>query len=482
MLTVSTRFVLASVSVFALSGCAMLPELPARTDNSLLTNIQGRAFRWTEELEALGPYRKLTEPHSDVLSLFDDDALRSLISMAMGNNASLVQMEERLREARASLALTRAGARPHLSLGGSASAMRLSENGQIPAGSIPGFPTEQTLFSTGFDANWEIDVFGRQGIREDAALAQLSLQEELYDDVKLSLSAELARAWYELQSVRAERALLQESLSRQQDIVDMVATRREFGEASDVDMERARFRRLQTDLESPSLDMRERLARNQIAILIGTPPAGLHADDTPTTGLPDADQPLLILTASDVLARRPDVRAAERQYVILARQLDLARLEVFPTFSLFGSAGPEARDLADILSPESLALSLGAIASWTLWDGGRQDAREEVIDAQLAQAALGYHQAVVTAVGEVENAAARYGETLRLTHQLEVLLESAERLTAYAVERYEGGTGTLLQVTEAERDQIDVQRQLTSARRDAIFALIALYKAMGGPA
>ena len=120
------------------------------------------------------------------------------------------------------------------------------------------------------------------------------------------------------------------------------------------------------------------------------------------------------------------------------------------------------------------------MASWSLWDGGRQAASEAVGEARLQQAELAYAEAVLTAVNDVESAAVRYGETLQLVSNLEAVLASAERLNGYARGRYEGGTGTVLQVTETERDQIDVERQLTEARRDALFAYIALLKALGG--
>lgn len=392
----------------------------------------------------------------------------------------LMQKRASVLEARNALALTEAGARPAVSARGQASAVRMSETGQLPIGAIPGYSAEQMLYSAGFDASWEIDLFGRQSLREDASLAQISLREESVRDAQISLTAELVRAWVELQSVRAERALLHANLDRQREIVEMVAQRREHGEASDIEVEQAELRRLQTAASEPSLNMRERLARNQIAILTGQTPYDLTLDSLSEAPLPEGPQAALSSMPSDVLAQRADVRSAERQYALAARQLDLTRLDIYPSFSLIGSIGPETTDISEFLSPESLAANLAAMASWSLWDGGRQEASEAVGEARLQQAELAYAEVVLTAVNDVESAAVRYGETLQLVSNLEAVLASAERLNGYALGRYEGGTGTVLQVTETERDQIDVERQLTEARRDALFAYIALMKALGG--
>ena len=411
---------------------------------------------------------------------FNDPVLNELVDKALEQNPDLQSMAASVRQARAVIDLTRSGARPSGTLGGSVNAMRLSENGQIQAGQIPGFPVEQVLYSAGFDASYEIDLFGRQDLRNQGAEAGLSLAEFQQDDVRRSLIAELARAYVEYRSVAVERDLLQNALTRQDEIIDMLRIRIEYGEATEVELEQARFRRARTALIEPSLDMRERVAKTQIAGLLGEMPADVSIAPSKGSDLPELGASIALGATSDLLRNRPDIRAAEQSYIQLARQLDLTRLDIYPSVGLFGGIGPESTDFSDILSPDSIAANLAGMVQWTLFDGGRQEAREAQSEAVLAGADARYRSAVLAALGDVEISAIRLGETERSVRALEDVRASAERLKNYTSERYEAGGGTLLTLTEAERDLVEVERELVGAQRDALFARIALLKAVGG--
>lgn len=461
--------------MFATTCLAACESLPARTPPPETPEISG----WSETALA---YESTVNAPAPVnwWEGFNDPVLNELVDMALAQNPDLASMAAGVRQARAVIDLTRSGARPSGTLGGSVNAMRLSENGQIPAGQIPGFPVEQVLYSAGFDASYEIDLFGRQDLQEQGAVAGLSLAAFQRDDVKRSLIAELARAYVEYRSVAVERDLLQNALTRQDDIIHMLRTRIEYGEATEVELEQARFRQARTALLEPTLDMRERVAKTQIAVLVGEVPSHLSIAASLGANLPELDTPIALGASSDLLRNRPDIHAAEQSYIQLARQLDLTRLDIYPSISLFGGIGPESTDISDILSPESIAANLAGMMQWTLFDGGRQAAREAESEAVLAGAEARYRSTVLAALGDVETSAIRLGETERSVRALEDVRTSADLLKNYASERYEAGVGTLLILTEAERDLVEIERELVGARRDALFARIALLKAVGG--
>ena len=461
--------------LFATTCLAACQSLPERTPPPATPEISG----WSETALA---YESAVSAPAPVnwWEGFSDPVLNELVDKALEQNPDLESMAASVRQARAVIDLTRSGARPSGTLGGSVNAMRLSENGQIPAGQIPGFPVEQVLYSAGFDASYEIDLFGRQDLRNQGAETGLSLAEFQQDDVRRSLIAELTRAYVEFRSVAVERDLLQSALTRQDEIIDMLRIRIECGEATEVEVEQARFRRARTALIEPSLDMRERVAKTQIAVLVGEVPADMSIAPSTGSDLPELGASIALGATSDLLRNRPDIRAAEQSYTQLARQLDLTRLDIYPSISLFGGIGPESTDISDILSPDSIAANLAGMVQWTLFDGGRQEAREAESEAMLAGANARYRSTVLTALGDVEISAIRLGETERSVRALEGVRASAERLKNYASERYEAGVGTLLMLTEAERDLVEVERELIGAKRDAVFAEITLLKAIGG--
>jgi outer membrane protein, multidrug efflux system len=411
--------------------------------------------------------------------LLHEPVLGDLVTQARDANIDIAIATSRVREARASERAQAAAQRPNVSVGGSASANRQSENGLIPAGRVPGIATEYTLFDANFDASWEIDLFGRKDARRDVAKAQVQSQEEALRDVQASLIAELCRTYISLRGAQVEKQQLALIVDRQQKLLTAVKLKRRYGEVSDLDVGRAAALLSDYQGRQPPLETAIRSAVYRLSVLIGQQPDALTAALITAAPLPAPETEMTADISSDVLRRRADVRQAERDYVVAARSRDLTALDIYPKFSLFGSAGPTAKSLLDLFSPASLGANLGALVSWPLFDGGRRRADVAAADEKRVQAELGYRRSVVGALEEVETAALRYVQTGHERDKALTTRATRSRITDMERIRFKGGTGTIPELLTAERDQAEAELALARLDARTLTERIALEKALG---
>jgi NodT family efflux transporter outer membrane factor (OMF) lipoprotein len=409
----------------------------------------------------------------------NDPLLSDLVRQAQAANLDIAIATSRVRETRASERAQVAAQGPNVEVGGSATINRQSENGLIPAGRVPGIETEYSLFDAHFDASWEIDFFGRKAARRDVAKAQVQSQEEALRDVQASLIAELCRSYISLRGAQAEKQQLAIIADRQQKLLAAVKLKRRYGEVSDVDVERSAAQLSDYQARQPALETAIRSAIYQLSVLTGHPPDELTGSLIAVVPLPDPASEMTADISSDVLRRRADVRKAERDYIVAARNGDLTALDIYPTFSLFGSAGPTAKSLLDLFSPASLVANLGALVSWPLFDGGRQRAEVAAADERRVQAELVYRRTVLVALEEVETAALRYVEVGHERDKFRTTRAARARVADMEHIRLKGGTGTTTELLTAERDRAEVDLTLAKLRARALLERIALEKALG---
>lgn len=455
----------------SLGACASLRPEPAPA----LEPVSDMA--WTEWLSASGLVSETEAP--PLWQRLDDPVFEELVAAALENNPNLAIMSSRLREARAMERADLAALGPQIALSGSASAQRMSENGTLPVGKIPGLETEQVLYDVGFDAGWELDLFGRNAVRTEAAEARTRRAEASLKIMRASLLADLTRGYLGLRGVQAERALYETILDRQRQLTDAIRVRRDAGEASDLDLLRAETQLAEFQSRLPSLDADIRGRIYQLAVLTGAAPSALDRYLEPAAGLPRVHQPLAVRISSQALRQRPDVREAEQAYVLAARQQDLAELDLYPSVMLVASAGPSATDLADILDPASLAGNVSALLDWTLFDGGRRDALADAAGEQRIQAELAYRASVLAAMEETEAAAARYAATQGELVQRRAVTAGRAEIARMAEVRFEGSTGTLLDVLETQRDAADAEIARVRTETRLLIEEVALEKAAG---
>ncbi len=414
-----------------------------------------------------------------VWTRLNDPVLNALVAKAEAANPEIASAASRVREARARQRADLATLGGQVGLSSSVAAQRQTETGTFPVDRIPGFDTEYVLYDVHFDAAWELDLFGRKQARRDIAAARLASEQERFDDVRTSLLADLARAYVEYRGTQTEMALLETIIERQQSLFDAQTFRREQGEASDLQVERARAQLIEYQTRRPALVASHRAALYRLARLSSMEVAQVETLLTAPQGLPDMDMAVMVDLPSNVLRQRPDIRMAERNYVVAARRSDLARLDLYPNVTLFASAGPSTIELGDLIDPASLALSLGAMVDWTVLDGGRKAALADASDEQRIQAEQAYRSTVLDALTEIETRYAQYRET---QHELTLRARSAKTrstLADMAHARFEGGTGTQVDILETERDAADAKLAVTRLQTNAFVQLIALEKALG---
>ena len=462
------RLVTLLIASTALAACATSPDDPVRD-----ADTAGWATETVPASLSAG-----TAP-LPLAKAFADPVLETLVDRALAGNPDYLAMQSRLREARAVERADLAALGLKVGTSSSVAYDRLSENGTIPVGNIPGVDTERTFYDIGFDASWELDLFGRKAARRDIAGARREIVETGAEDAAKSLKAEVMREYVSYRAAEAETVRRQQLAEDVRQLAETVRIRRDAGTASDADVANAKARLADTQASLPAIEAERRTHLYRLATLTATPPneiaSLLEGGDQ---GVPPAPGVPAGLT-SDILRQRSDVRQAESQLLIAAKESDLASLARFPTFSLFGNGGPESIDASTLFEPESLALRAGLMMNWTLFDSGRTRALLEAAGERETQAALGYRAAVLEALGDVETSTARYVQADRALEAAKTAVTERERLLAAAETRAAAGTGARPGVLEADIALAEARAHLARAEEQAAVTRIALNKALG---
>ncbi|MEL7311552.1 MAG: TolC family protein [Pseudomonadota bacterium] len=458
----------------SLGGCTGLSGSHQSTAPAEVT------IEWTDALQkripsidsAVPPLRdRITEPE-----------LQSIIAAALDGNLDLKVARARIREARLLARVDVSRFRPQLATAASITDQTLSENGVLPAGRIPGFESDQTIYEAAFDASWEIDLFGRRDITEDLGELRVLAQQSELASVEDSLVVEVVRRYVEYQQAAHEAALLDSLIDRQ--ITILAATQRRFeqGEASDVDVKMSEVELLAIQARRPAIAQAQTLAQFRLAILAGQSPGSMAATPVVADSLakgPWTSVDALDTTHTDALRRRPDIRLAEIRYAQAVRESDLATLEFYPRITLFGSIGPESTNSSTLTDAASLASALGGLVEWALFDGGRRRFQREASLSQTAQAELAYRDSVLNAAEDIESNVVTLSNTEMEYVRYARIAETLGDIFAMTERRFVGGELSRVSVLQAEREWLEariVRDQLNTKR---LLDLLALEKSLG---
>ena len=457
----------------ALSACTVGPKYIA-TQPAL-------PARWQEAPAAAGTFDRSSLARW--WTEFRDPILDDLIARAIEGNLDLKVAAARVREARAARGIAASAALPQV--GVHADAARSERSDAVPPFNLPNSaivfgPRTQNLFDVGFDAGWEIDVFG--GVRRDveAAVAQVQAAEETQRDVLVTLLADVARNYAELRGAQRQLEILDATVASQQDTLDLAKARFDAGLGAALDVERADGLLESTKSRRPEFEQLATRALYRLDVLIGRTPGALAADLETTTPIPRQPPELPDLLPSELLSRRPDLRRAEREVAAATALVGVARSDLFPRFSIGGNFGRRSEQFSDLGSTGSQFWFLVGGVRLPILSGGRIRANIRVQDARQEEASRLYENAVLSAVEEVENALS--SET-RERRRVEILLGSVaanRRALDLATDRYTSGLENFLSVLDAERAVYIAEDSLAQSQTSAMVSLIALYKALGG--
>jgi outer membrane protein, multidrug efflux system len=412
---------------------------------------------------------------------FGDATLNALMTDALHCAPDLAVAEARIREARALAGI--AGADQYPTAYAGAEYDRTHGSANVPVGVPPGGLGQGVtgnLWQAGFDASWEIDVFG--GKRRGVEVADATYQGTVADlgDVELMLLAEVARNYIELRGVQRQLAVARSNLSIQQDTLSLTRSLFDAGLASRLDTLRAQAQVSDTEAAIPTFEADERASIYRIGALIGHPPEQLLAQlDTPQA-IPSAVADVPVGLPSDLLRRRPDIRAAERRIAAANARIGVAQADLYPHFSLTGFAGLESLNSSTFLTAPSRYFSIGPSINWLIFDAGKVRFAMRAEEARTDQAAAAYQRTVLGALRDVETALVSYAQSQVRRERLADEVTADREAVTVATRLYRQGLNDFLSVLDAERSLYDADDKLAQSDRDTALALVALYKALGG--
>jgi NodT family efflux transporter outer membrane factor (OMF) lipoprotein len=450
---------------FLIAGCAVGPDY--RAPQAQIPKKWEDSFATTPNVNQI--------PLEHWWTALSDPQLDRLISDAVTANYDLRLASARLRESRAALGLAESAQGLQVDAVGSIERNRISDY------RTQGFaPTYNTVYRAGFDAGWEIDLFGgtRRGI--EAADAELAASAATVRDVQVSVTAEVVVIYLDLAAATERLDLARKTVANQQSAHDLAAARFNAGLIAGSLLAESEAQIAQAEALIPALEA----ARSQALIRLGIL-TGRHVDEIQTAIMIPAQipQPVDVLNLpmpSDLLTRRPDIIVAERNLAAATARIGQAKAEWFPRFSLTGTFGYEANNNNALISSGSQFWSIGPSVRWPILSAGRIRANVNAADARSEQAALRYEQTLLIAFGEVEiNLVALAREQQRLL-SLTTALTAQERSLAIAQERFTRGLDDFEDVLRSQRLQINLQDQVVLSRRAVGQNLAALAKALGG--
>lgn len=420
-------------------------------------------------------------------SVFNDPVLNSLVERAVRSNLDLRLAEARIREARATRAVIASGAWPNLNVSGSYSRNRSSENaigvpsqGAVLAPTSRGANLDQNFYQTGFDANWEIDVFGRVRRSVEAADATIEVTVEDRRDVLVTLLGEVARNYIDLRGFQRRLSVARANLKTQQDTLELTQVRFQAGLASDLDVAQQEAQVNTTSAQIPTLESALKQVAYGLDVLLGLQPGTLWNELVKETDIPNLPPEVLVGLPSDLLRRRPDIRRAERQLAAATAQVGAATADLFPKFSLTGIAGLQSVSASDWITGGSRFWSIGPTISWPVFDAGRIRATIEIRNAQQEQALTQYEQSVLSAFQDVETALVNYANEQVRYRSLTDAVAANRRAVTMANELYVRGLNDFLNVLDTQRSLYVTETALAESQATMATNLVALYKALGG--
>lgn len=403
-----------------------------------------------------------------------DPTLDALVRRAVAANLDLRIAQARVREARARRGLVAAERLPSADASAGYARLRESENGPN------GFSGETDLFQAGFDASWEIDVFGgvRRGI--EAADADLAASVEARRDVLVTLLAEVAQNYVELRGRQRLLDIARDNLDAQRNTLRIIRSRQEAGLGSDLDAAQAEAQVRATESQIPSLRSGEMQAVHRLSVLLGLEPSALAEELSSVAEVPSPPPEVPVGLPSDLLRRRPDIRRAERELTAATARVGVATADLFPRFSLTGSFGFIGTDAGDLAEHDSLAWSIGPSVRWNILDFGRTRSNIAVQGAREEAALARYEQAVLESLREVEDALVAFVNEQARRATLQEAVAANRRAVGLAVDLYQQGLSDFLSVLQSQRDLYASEAALAESDQAVTTALISLYKALGG--
>lgn len=495
----ATKFL--TVAALLLGGCTVGPdfERPQLWSPASWFGARPRPAR----LEAIMP---VAEPvDAEWWTRFNDPVLTGLVRRVAAGNLEVRTAAIRLAQSRAQRGI--AGADQFAQLNGNASytRQRQSRQGVISllgggaGGSGSASPGAQAnglggrqggvpnsagigafdLFQGGFDASWELDLWGRVRRSIESADAALEASTEARRAQLLSSIAEVARDYVQLRGTQETLRITRANLAAARESVQLTSERARGGLATDLDVANARAQLESTAATIPQLEQQEAQSINAIGLLLGMPPASLQAELSPRKPVPPVPPRVPVGLPSELARRRPDIRQAEAQLHAATADIGMAKADFYPKLTLSGSVALQALQVRN-LGFSAGTYSYGPSLTIPLFEGGRLRGTLQLREAQQQEAAVNYQRTVLQAFTDVDNALIAFAAEQRRRSSLVEQVAQSRRAFSLAQGQYRQGISDFLQVLTAQRTVLSAEQQLSDSTATVSANLVSLYKALGG--
>lgn len=475
-----SRLLVLAIGSVLLSACAVGPDFQS-PQSSLPEKWQATGSDVSTDAVDVEWWQRLNDP------VLDD-----LVGRALQNNADVKLAILRVAESRAQFGAA-AGARwPSLNASGSYSRERQSENGvstRLIGVVAPAAQREQIIsvlsepfdvLQVGFDAGWEIDLWGRVRRSLESADAALRVSDEDLHDAQLSLVAEVARTYLELRGVQEQLRIAQADVNLSTDLLDLTAYRVKGGIVDELDLSTQRARLADTRATLPGLQQRELQIRSALELLLNVEPGSLSTQVAAVPGKLTLPTAIAGGVPSEVARRRPDIRRAEARLHEATAEIGVAVADLYPRITLTGSFVQQSLRASELSEWGSRQWSVGPSISMPIFDGSRRRSVVEIRRLQQQEAAVNYQRTVLHAWHEIENALSAYSAEQRRNQELAIALAASRDAYEIANVRYRHGLVDFLIELDAHRTLLQVERAYADSNTQIGTRLVAVYKALGG--
>lgn len=414
-------------------------------------------------------------------SVLNDPTLDSLIARSIEGSKTLKIARARVLEARALRGVVSTDRLPTIDANGNYERSRQSDNagGQRGGGRFQSSDGVDN-FQVGLDASWELDVWGRIRRNIEAADADLDASIESQRDTLVTLTADVARAYVDLRSLQRRLEIARENVRIQQETVQLSRARFEAGLSSELDLSRATAQLATTQSQIPSIEAGISVTIYRLSVLVGQQPSALVAELTPSAAIPALPTALPVGLPSELLRRRPDVRAAERQLAAATARVGVATAELFPRFSLTGSFGLASSQFGELFDMNSRFWGIGPSLQWNVFNRDRLKELINAADARTQQSLASYEASVLRAFEDVEGALTSYSREQERQKFLEQAVVADQRSVELAKQLYARGLTDFFSVLDTQRRLFDSQDAQVQSQQAVTQNLVTLYRALGG--
>lgn len=471
----------------ALAGCKVGPnyQTPPTTMPSTWSELSaGIPATQPATVPATQPISGPTTQPVEIVewwTTFNDPLLNQLVARAVQSNNDLKIAAARVREARAQWRVVLGNELPSVNAVGTYQRVRPSLSSASGSSlKAAGISPEQDLWQAGFDATWELDVFGGVRRQLEAATDQIQASEANLHDVLVILVSEVAFNYIDLRGVQQQIEINRANVKAQQQSLELTRARFQAGLTGELDVVRAQAQVAGTEAVLPSLEAAVRADIHRLGVLTGQQPQVLSDQLVTSVAIPTIPPSVPVGLPSDLLRRRPDVRRAERQLAAATANIGVATADLFPRFSLTGGFGFQSNKFKTLGNWDSRFWNIGPGVTFPLIDRGQIRANIRVQNARQEQALAAYENTILLALEDVENSLVSYAKEQIRQQILADAVKANRRAVELANELYSKGLTDFLTVLEAERTLYSAEIQLSQSERAVATNLVSLYKALGG--